>query len=30
MMLRNGLIVFEGTAAELRSSADAYLRNFLS
>ncbi len=30
MMLRNGLIVFEGTAAELRSSADEYLRNFLS
>jgi phospholipid/cholesterol/gamma-HCH transport system ATP-binding protein len=30
MMLRSGLIVFEGTAAELRASGDAYLRNFLS
>jgi phospholipid/cholesterol/gamma-HCH transport system ATP-binding protein len=30
MMLRNGLVVFEGTAAQLRGSADEYLRNFLS
>jgi phospholipid/cholesterol/gamma-HCH transport system ATP-binding protein len=30
MMLRNGLIVFEGTAAELRGSGDGYLRTFLS
>jgi len=30
MMLRSGLIVFEGTAAQLRASGDAYLRSFLS
>jgi phospholipid/cholesterol/gamma-HCH transport system ATP-binding protein len=30
MMLRSGLIVFEGTAAQLRASNDSYLRNFLS
>jgi phospholipid/cholesterol/gamma-HCH transport system ATP-binding protein len=30
MMLRGGLIVFEGTAAQLRDSGDEYLRNFLS
>jgi len=30
MMLREGAISFEGTAAELRSSRDPYLRTFLS
>ena len=30
IMLRDGLIVFEGTAAALRESADPYLRTFLS
>jgi phospholipid/cholesterol/gamma-HCH transport system ATP-binding protein len=30
MMLREGLIVFEGTAEQLRSSRDPYLREFLS
>ena len=30
MMLRGGLIVFEGTAAQLRAAGDPYLRNFLS
>jgi phospholipid/cholesterol/gamma-HCH transport system ATP-binding protein len=30
MMLRNGLIVFEGTAAQLRGSGDDYLQTFLS
>jgi phospholipid/cholesterol/gamma-HCH transport system ATP-binding protein len=30
MMLRDGLIVFEGTAEQLRSSRDDYLRTFLS
>jgi phospholipid/cholesterol/gamma-HCH transport system ATP-binding protein len=30
MMLRNGLVVFEGTAAQLRASGDTYLQNFLS
>jgi phospholipid/cholesterol/gamma-HCH transport system ATP-binding protein len=30
IMLRDGLIVFEGNAAELKHSADPYLRTFLS
>jgi len=30
IMLRDGLIIFEGTAAALRESADPYLRTFLS
>jgi phospholipid/cholesterol/gamma-HCH transport system ATP-binding protein len=30
IMLRDGLVVFEGTAAALRESADPYLRTFLS
>jgi phospholipid/cholesterol/gamma-HCH transport system ATP-binding protein len=30
MMLRDGLIVFEGTAEELRGARDTYLRTFLS
>jgi phospholipid/cholesterol/gamma-HCH transport system ATP-binding protein len=30
MMLRSGLVVFEGTAAQLRASKDAYLRSFLT
>lgn len=30
MMLRDGLVVFEGTAEQLRSSGDSYLQNFLS
>lgn len=30
MMLREGLIVFEGTAEQLRASRDEYLRTFLS
>jgi phospholipid/cholesterol/gamma-HCH transport system ATP-binding protein len=30
LMLRDGLIVFEGDADELKSSHDAYLRTFLS
>lgn len=30
MMLRDGLIVFEGTAEELRGSRDDYLKTFLS
>jgi len=30
MMLKEGDIVFEGHAAELRTSADPYLRTFLS
>jgi ABC-type transporter Mla maintaining outer membrane lipid asymmetry ATPase subunit MlaF len=29
-MLRDGQIAFEGTAAELRATGDAYLRAFLS
>ena len=30
MMLRDGLVVFEGDAAELRASNDTYLQTFLS
>ena len=30
MMLKDGLILFEGTASELRSSKDPYLQAFLS
>ena len=30
MMLRNGEVAFEGPAAELRASADQYLKSFLS
>jgi ABC-type enterochelin transport system substrate-binding protein len=30
VMLRDGQIAFEGTAAELRATGDAYLRAFLS
>jgi ABC-type transporter Mla maintaining outer membrane lipid asymmetry ATPase subunit MlaF len=30
IMLREGLIVFEGDATELRDSADPYLKTFLS
>jgi phospholipid/cholesterol/gamma-HCH transport system ATP-binding protein len=30
VMLREGLVAFEGTAAELRASADPYLKTFLS
>ena len=30
IMLRDGLICFEGNAAELRASTDPYIRNFLS
>jgi phospholipid/cholesterol/gamma-HCH transport system ATP-binding protein len=30
MMLRDGLVVFEGTAEELRGARDSYLRTFLS
>jgi phospholipid/cholesterol/gamma-HCH transport system ATP-binding protein len=30
IMLRDGLITFEGNAAELRSSKDSYIRTFLS
>jgi ABC-type transporter Mla maintaining outer membrane lipid asymmetry ATPase subunit MlaF len=30
IMLKDGRIDFEGTAAELRASADPYLRSFLS
>jgi phospholipid/cholesterol/gamma-HCH transport system ATP-binding protein len=30
MMLRDGLIVFEGTAEDLRAARDTYLRTFLS
>ena len=30
LMLRDGLVAFEGTAAELRASKDEYLRAFLS
>jgi phospholipid/cholesterol/gamma-HCH transport system ATP-binding protein len=30
MMLKEGVIIFEGTAAELRGSADPYIRAFLS
>jgi phospholipid/cholesterol/gamma-HCH transport system ATP-binding protein len=30
LMLRNGLIMFEGTAAELRESSEPYLRTFLT
>jgi len=30
MMLKDGLILFEGTASELRSSQDRYIRSFLS
>jgi phospholipid/cholesterol/gamma-HCH transport system ATP-binding protein len=30
VMLRDGKIAFEGSAAELRSSTDPYLREFLS
>ncbi len=30
MMLRDGLVVFEGDAGELRASGDTYLRTFLS
>jgi ABC-type transporter Mla maintaining outer membrane lipid asymmetry ATPase subunit MlaF len=29
-MLKEGLITFEGNAAELRSSKDPYIRTFLS
>ena len=29
-MLKDGLIVFEGNAAELRASTDPYIRTFLS
>jgi phospholipid/cholesterol/gamma-HCH transport system ATP-binding protein len=30
LMLRNGRVAFEGTAAELRATTDEYLRTFLS
>jgi len=30
MMLRDGLVVFEGDAGDLRASEDPYLRTFLS
>jgi phospholipid/cholesterol/gamma-HCH transport system ATP-binding protein len=30
IMLKEGLLVFEGNAAELRASTDPYIRNFLS
>jgi phospholipid/cholesterol/gamma-HCH transport system ATP-binding protein len=30
LMLRDGLVCFEGPAGELRSSKDPYLRQFLS
>ena len=30
IMLRDGMIAFEGNAAELRASQDAYIREFLS
>jgi ABC-type transporter Mla maintaining outer membrane lipid asymmetry ATPase subunit MlaF len=30
MMLKDGLIIFEGTADELRGSNDPYIRSFLS
>ena len=30
IMLRDGLIVFEGDADELRASTDPYIRTFLS
>ena len=30
LMLKDGLIVFEGTAAELRQSGDPYIKAFLS
>jgi len=30
IMLKEGLLVFEGNAAELRASKDSYIRNFLS
>jgi len=30
MMLKDGLILFEGTASELRSSTDPYIQAFLS
>ncbi len=29
-MLKEGLLAFEGNAAELRASTDPYIRNFLS
>ena len=30
IMLKDGLLVFEGNAAELRAATDPYIRNFLS
>jgi ABC-type transporter Mla maintaining outer membrane lipid asymmetry ATPase subunit MlaF len=30
MMLKDGLIIFEGTADELRASTDPYIHAFLS
>jgi phospholipid/cholesterol/gamma-HCH transport system ATP-binding protein len=30
VMLKEGLVAFEGNAAELRASADPYIRSFLS
>jgi ABC-type transporter Mla maintaining outer membrane lipid asymmetry ATPase subunit MlaF len=30
IMLKEGLVAFEGNAAELRASADPYIRTFLS
>jgi hypothetical protein len=30
MMLRDGRIAFEGTAADLRKAGDAYIQSFLS
>ena len=30
MMLKDGLIIFEGTATELRASKDPYIQAFLS
>jgi phospholipid/cholesterol/gamma-HCH transport system ATP-binding protein len=30
IMLKDGVLVFEGNAAELRASRDPYIRNFLS
>jgi ABC-type transporter Mla maintaining outer membrane lipid asymmetry ATPase subunit MlaF len=30
LMLRDGCITFEGTAGELRASADPYLKTFLT
>ena len=30
MMLKDGLIIFEGTASELRASKDEYIQAFLS